>query len=50
MLLGFGLFEGIVDGHWKRWMRLYGETVHRLSHSFKEEGLGLLLAAMAVRA
>ena len=30
-------------------MRLLGKTVHCLRHAIKEEGLGLLLAAVAVR-
>ncbi len=29
-------------------MRLLGEAVHRLRHAVEEEGLGLLLAAVAV--
>jgi hypothetical protein len=29
-------------------VRLLGEPVHRLGHAIEEEGLGLLLAAVAV--
>ena len=47
--LGLRLLEGVVDGDWKSWVRLLGETVHRLRHAIEEEGLRLLLAAMAVR-
>jgi hypothetical protein len=47
--VAFGLLEGIVDGHGKRWMRLFGEPVHGLSHAIEEKGLSLLLAAVTVR-
>ena len=48
IILGFGLFEGVVDGDWKSWVCLLGEPVHRLRHAIEEERLGFLFATMAV--
>jgi hypothetical protein len=46
--VALGLLEGVVDGDRKGRVRLLGEAVHRLRHAVEEEGLGLLLAAVAV--
>jgi hypothetical protein len=46
--VAFRLLEGVVDGDRKSRMRLLGEPVHRLGHAIEKEGLGLLLAAVAV--
>ena len=42
------LLEGVVDGHREGRMRLVAESMHCLRHAVEEEGLGLLLAPMAV--
>ena len=47
--LRFGLLESVVDGDRERRMCLLGEAVHGLRHAAQEEGLGLLLAALAIR-
>ncbi len=45
----FCLLEGLVDGHWESWVRLRGETLHRLCHPVEKEHLGAGLAVMAMR-
>ena len=46
--VALGLLEGVVDGDREGRVRLLGEAVHRLRHAVEEEGLRLLLAAVAV--
>ena len=46
--VAFCLLKGVVDGDRKGRMRLFGKSVHGLRHAVEEEGLGLLLAAMAI--
>ena len=46
--VALGLLEGVVDGDREGRVRLLGEAVHRLRHAVEEEGLRLLLAAVAI--
>ena len=45
--LRFGLLEGVVNRHWKRWVRLLCKVVNGTGHAVEEEVFGIRLATMA---
>src|SRR5207249_4203686 len=45
---GFRLLKRIVDGDWKRRMRLLREASHRLCHAIEKESLCVIFATVAV--